>query len=105
MNCVTSQKMDALGQLTGGIAHDFNNLLAIVIGNLELLESGVPMTPDQTQSLRDATNAAERGAGLTQRLLALARKQTLRAEPIQVDSLLEDTKRPVGADVWEKGSR
>ncbi len=87
-----AQKMEALGQLTGGIAHDFNNLLAVIIGNLELLESGVPMTPDQTQSLRDATNAAERGASLTQRLLALARKQTLRAEPIQVDSLLEDTK-------------
>ena len=87
-----AQKMDALGQLTGGIAHDFNNLLAVVIGNLELLESGVPMAPQQANFLRDAANAAERGAGLTQRLLALARKQSLRAEPIEVDSLLENTK-------------
>jgi nitrogen-specific signal transduction histidine kinase/CheY-like chemotaxis protein len=87
-----AQKMEALGQLTGGIAHDFNNLLAVVLGNLELLENDVPMRPDQTACLRDATNAAERGADLTQRLLALARKQPLRAEPIEVDSLLEDTK-------------
>jgi signal transduction histidine kinase/CheY-like chemotaxis protein len=87
-----AQKMDALGQLTGGIAHDFNNLLAVVIGNLDLLESGVPMAPQQAEFLRDAANAAERGAGLTQRLLALARKQSLRAEPIEVGSLLEDTK-------------
>jgi signal transduction histidine kinase/CheY-like chemotaxis protein len=87
-----AQKMEALGQLTGGIAHDFNNLLAVVLGNLELLESGVPMRPDQTECLRDATKAAERGADLTQRLLALSRKQSLRAEPIEVDSLLEDTK-------------
>jgi signal transduction histidine kinase len=84
--------MDALGQLTGGIAHDFNNLLAVVIGNLELIKSDVPMAPQQANFLRDAANAAERGASLIQRLLALARKQSLRAEPIEVDSLLENTK-------------
>ncbi|MBW1843519.1 MAG: hypothetical protein JRJ05_04190 [Deltaproteobacteria bacterium] len=87
-----AQKMDALGQLTGGIAHDFNNLLAVVIGNLELLESGVPMAPQQANFLREAASAAERGASLTQRLLSLARKQSLRAEPIEVDSLLENAK-------------
>jgi len=87
-----AQKMDALGQLTGGIAHDFNNLLAIIIGNLELLESGVPMAPQQAKSLRDATSAAERGASLTQRLLALARKQ----------ALLEDTKNLLARTLGER---
>ncbi len=87
-----SQKMDALGQLTGGIAHDFNNLLAVVLGNLELLESRVPMKPDHAEYLQEATNAAKRGAGLTQRLLSRSRKQPLKADSIQVDSLLEDLK-------------
>ena len=87
-----AQKMEAVGQLTGGVAHDFNNLLAVILGNLELLESGVSMRPNQTELLRDATNAAERGADLTQRLLSLSRKQTLSAEPIEVDSLLENMK-------------
>jgi signal transduction histidine kinase/CheY-like chemotaxis protein len=97
-----AQKMDALGQLTGGIAHDFNNLLAVIIGNLELLESGVPMAPQQAKSLRDATSAAERGASLTQRLLALARKQALRAEPIEVGLLLGDTKNLLARTLGER---
>jgi signal transduction histidine kinase/ActR/RegA family two-component response regulator len=97
-----AQKMDALGQLTGGIAHDFNNLLAVVIGNLELLESDVPMAPQQASFLREAAAAAERGARLTQRLLALARKQPLRAEPIEVDSLLENTKDMLARTLGER---
>jgi signal transduction histidine kinase/CheY-like chemotaxis protein len=97
-----AQKMDALGQLTGGIAHDFNNLLAVVIGNLELLESGVPMAAQHAKYLSDASNAAERGANLTQRLLALARKQSLRPEPIEVGPLLEDTRNLMARTLGER---
>ncbi len=97
-----SQKMDALGQLTGGVAHDFNNLLAVVLGNLELLEHKVPMNPNETEFLHDATEAARRGSELTQRLLATSRKQALRPEPIEVDSLLEDTKKLLARTLGER---
>ncbi len=85
-----SQKMEALGHLTGGVAHDFNNLLAVILGNLELAERSDATTPAVRELLRDAIDAASRGATLTQRLLALSRKQELRPEPIDVFALLDD---------------
>lgn len=72
-----SQKVEALGQLTGGVAHDFNNLLMAVMGSLELLRKRLR---DDARSLRlidAAMKGAERGASLTQRMLAFARKQEL----------------------------
>jgi len=89
------QKMEAIGQLTGGIAHDFNNLLSAVIGNLEMAISRVPGTATEngdtrhlTEPLRGALRAAERGATLTQRLLAFARKQRLSPAAVDVDALI-----------------
>lgn len=72
-----SQKMEAIGQLTGGIAHDFNNLLGVVIGNLQLLERSVAQTPALTRKVHTAMRAAVRGADLTRRLLAFARREIL----------------------------
>ncbi|AMN47977.1 hypothetical protein ACG33_12890 [Steroidobacter denitrificans] len=72
-----SQKMEAIGQLTGGIAHDFNNLLGIVIGNLQLLERSVAQTPALARKVHTAMRAAVRGADLTRRLLAFARREIL----------------------------
>jgi len=85
-----SQKMEALGHLTGGVAHDFNNLLAVVIGNLEMAERSTAVEPEIRELLHEAIDAASRGASLTQRLLALSRKQALRPEPIDVFALLDD---------------
>jgi PAS domain S-box-containing protein len=78
-----AQKMEAIGQLTGGIAHDFNNLLGIVLGNLQLLERSVAESPALTRKVHTAMRAAVRGADLTRRLLALARRQIL--DPTVVD--------------------
>ncbi len=72
-----SQKMEAIGQLTGGVAHDFNNLLSAIIGSLDLAERRAASGADITKFLRNARLAAERGATLTQRMLAFARKQEL----------------------------
>jgi len=82
-----SQKMEAIGQLTGGIAHDFNNLLAAVIGSLELVHKRLPYDPRITPLVENARQGAERGAVLTQRMLAFARKQELKLEPVDVASL------------------
>src|SRR5439155_1024429 len=71
-----SQKVESVGQLTGGVAHDFNNLLTAVIGNLDLLDRHVTSGAGR-KLLRGASRAAERGASLTQRLLAFARRQRL----------------------------
>ena len=72
-----SQKLDAIGQLTGGVAHDFNNLLMAVLGSLELLRKRLPPDPRARLLLENAVQGAERGAALTQRMLAFARKQEL----------------------------
>ncbi len=72
-----AQKMDAVGKLTGGVAHDFNNLLTVILGSLELLEHSVGDDAQSVARVRLATEAAKRGADLTQRLLAFARQQML----------------------------
>ena len=83
-----AQKMEALGQLTGGIAHDFNNLLAVVLGNLELLQSQTSNDNRFTRYIERSIAGARRGAALTQRLLAFSRKHPLRAQSTDVNELL-----------------
>ena len=98
-----AQKMDTIGQLTGGVAHDFNNLLMAVIGSLELLKKRLPEDPRAARLLENAMQGAERGAALTQRLLAFARRQDLRPEAVDIAAVvggMEDLlKRAVGPAV------
>jgi signal transduction histidine kinase len=83
------QKVESLGQLTGGVAHDFNNLLMAVLGNLELLRKLVPDDPKLRRMIDGAIQGAERGATLTKRMLAFARRQELKPETINVPTLVE----------------
>lgn len=83
-----SQKMDAIGQLTGGIAHDFNNLLMVILGSLELAGRRLPDDVRVATLIANATQAAQRGAALTQRMLAFARRQDLDLKPIDVPALV-----------------
>ncbi len=83
-----AQKMETIGQLTGGIAHDFNNLLMAVMGNLDLLRKRLPDDPRLRRLVDGALQGAERGASLTQRLLAFARQQDLRAVPVDLRALI-----------------
>jgi PAS domain S-box-containing protein len=83
-----SQKMEAIGQLTGGVAHDFNNLLAAVLGGLHLLRKRLPDDAKALGLLDNAVQAAKRGAALTQRMLAFARRQDLNIEPINLPDLV-----------------
>jgi PAS domain S-box-containing protein len=85
-----SQKMESIGQLTGGVAHDFNNLLAVILGSLSLLKKGLPDDPRTSRLLEGAIQGAERGATLTKRLLAFARRQELKLEAVSVQKLLPD---------------
>jgi len=81
--------METIGQLTGGVAHDFNNLLMAVMGNLDLLRKRVPDDPRLHRLIDGAMQGAERGASLTQRLLAFARQQDLRAVPVDLRGLIQ----------------
>jgi PAS domain S-box-containing protein len=84
-----AQKMETIGQLTGGVAHDFNNLLMVVMGNLDLLRKRIPDDPRLHRLIDGAVQGAERGASLTQRLLAFARQQDLRAVPVDLRTLIQ----------------
>jgi signal transduction histidine kinase len=83
------QKMESLGQLTGGVAHDFNNLLTAVLGNLELLKKRMPETPLLKRLVDGAISGAERGATLTKRMLAFARRQELQPATVRLSGLVE----------------
>ncbi|HWF01669.1 MAG TPA: response regulator [Caulobacteraceae bacterium] len=83
-----AQKIDTIGQLTGGVAHDFNNLLMAILGSLELLAKRLPDDPRAARLLENAVQGAQRGAALTQRLLAFARRQELRPEAVDVAQLV-----------------
>jgi PAS domain S-box-containing protein len=84
-----AQKMQAIGQLSGGIAHDFNNLLTVILGNLEILGKRVGDDPKVNRLLENATQGALRGVSLTQRMLAFARRQELKTEPVNIDQLVQ----------------
>ncbi len=83
-----AQKMDTIGQLTGGVAHDFNNLLMAMFGSLELLKKRMKDDPKTQELIENALKGAERGASLTQRLLAFARRQELRREALSIPELV-----------------
>jgi PAS domain S-box-containing protein len=83
-----AQKMEAVGNLTGGMAHDFNNLLGVVIGNLDLLRERQIGDADADELARESLDAALRGADLTRRLLAFARRQPLQPTRTDVNELI-----------------
>jgi signal transduction histidine kinase len=106
-----SQKIETMGQLVGGVAHDFNNLLMAVMGNLDLLTRRIGDNPRNKRLVEGALQGARRGATLTQRLLAFARRQELQSRPTDIVALLEDMRglitRSVGPmiDVTMAGSQ
>lgn len=84
-----AQKMEAVGQLTGGIAHDFNNLLTAILGSMLLLRKRMPESDERALRLVDnAVQGAQRGASLTQRLLAFSRGQTLKPGVVDIPELV-----------------
>ena len=83
-----SQKLDAIGQLTGGVAHDFNNLLMVILTSLELIRRRVADDEGLIRLVNNAMQGARRGATLTQRMLAFARRQELKPVAVDVAALV-----------------
>jgi PAS domain S-box-containing protein len=86
-----AQKMEAVGQLTGGVAHDFNNILTVIIGMTEILSQELAGDPSLAPLVASVDEAATRGAQLTQRMLAFARKQPLHARNFDLNEIVTRT--------------
>ncbi len=97
-----AQRLEAVGQLTGGIAHDFNNLLTVVSGNLQLLEDETGHTAAARDAIGGALRAVGRGAELTRKLLAFARRQRLSPSPLDPAELLQDLGRMLSRTLGEQ---
>jgi PAS domain S-box-containing protein len=109
-----SQKLEAMGQLTGGVAHDFNNLLTVFATSAELLAAKLADRPELLKFVTPMGQAADRGAQLTGRLLAFARKQPLKLSVIDLNEIVArshfmlkrmlgeqiETRVELAADLW-----
>ncbi len=84
-----SQKMEAIGQLAGGIAHDFNNILTAIIGYSSIMQLKLPDNSQLKKSAEQITATAERGASLTQGLLAFSRKQATNPVVVDLNEILD----------------
>lgn len=84
-----SQRLESIGRLTGGIAHDFNNLLTVILGNSELMVERLDDNPRLRDLAEMCGNAALRGAELTNRLLAFARRQPLAPKSTDINRLVK----------------
>ncbi|GAB1342297.1 hypothetical protein MASR1M101_14240 [Gemmatimonas sp.] len=85
-----AQKLEAVAQLAGGIGHDYNNLLTVIRGATGFLREGVGPTSPHLEDIAAIERATERAEELTRRLLAVGRRQMLRAEPVELNALLSD---------------
>jgi PAS domain S-box-containing protein len=98
-----AQKMEAIGQLTGGIAHDFNNLLTVILGCSEVIGDETRNDPRIHKMAGMIGDAAQRGADLTHRMLAFARRQALQPTSVNINQLLKSMesflRRTLSADI------
>lgn len=87
-----SQKMEALGKLTGGIAHDYNNMLGVILGYSELLKEKLSSNPKLQKYVSEIHHAGNRGAKLTQKLLAFSRQKPSESSTLNINTLLSNYK-------------
>jgi signal transduction histidine kinase len=97
-----SHKMQALGQLTGGIAHDFNNLLTVIQGSADMLCRDELPEPKRKRFAQAIVQAASNAAVLTSQLLAFARRQPLKPEPINLNHLILEMSELIDRTVGER---
>ena len=93
---IQSQKMESIGRLAGGVAHDFNNLLMAISGYTELVADTLPAEHEARDDLREIRKATARAAGLTQQLLAFARKQIMDPRVVDLAELVHDVEKLLG---------
>ena len=83
-----TQRLEAVAELTGGVAHEFNNILTAIMGALDLI-ARAPDSRDKVVRLAGhGQAAATRGARLVRQLLTFARRQNLKPEVFNPNSVL-----------------
>ncbi len=86
-----AQKMEALGNLVGGIAHDFNNSLAAMNANLYLMRKEAEGRRALEERIGKVSALVDSSAKMIAQLLAFARKDAVRMEPVDLRALAEET--------------
>ncbi len=82
------QKMEAVGQLAGGVAHDFNNLLTVINGYSSMLVESKSLADKERQIADLVLQAGEKAADLTGQLLAFGRRQLLKPQVLDLNTLI-----------------
>ncbi|OGQ96886.1 MAG: hypothetical protein A2521_04635 [Deltaproteobacteria bacterium RIFOXYD12_FULL_57_12] len=100
---IQTQKMESIGRLAGGVAHDFNNLLTAILGYSELALMKLPEGHEIRENLLIIKDAGDKAAALTRQLLAFSRKQQLKMEPVNLNTIISHMgkmlQRLIGEDV------
>ncbi len=96
-----SQKMEAVGRLAGGIAHDFNNLLTSILGFSHMALEEIPEDLDAVEDLKEVILAATRAQNLTQKLLAISRKELFNSRPVDLNQLVRDMNKLIRVTIHE----
>lgn len=76
-----SKKLKSLGVMAGGIAHNFNNNLAIILGNIELLESELQSNSYALSCIKDSTFAITRSKDLVDQILTFSKRGSIDSPP------------------------
>ncbi len=89
-----AQRIEAVGRLAGGIAHDLNNMLTTIVGYSMFLEQSLAADDENRRAdVAEIRKAADRSAALTRSLLAFARRELIRPQPLNLNEVVRDTER------------
>jgi PAS domain S-box-containing protein len=86
-----SQKLESVGRLAGGVAHDFNNLLSVILGTVDLTLDAMSRDAEHREEFQTIRKAADQAGRLTRNLLAFSRRQVMRPEALDLNSLVDET--------------
>ncbi len=96
-----AQKMEAVGRLAGGVAHDFNNILTAIVALSNVLLEEIPEGSSQWCDANEIRKAAERAGALTKQLLAFSRKQKIAPQVLNLNQVIEDSRRLLSRMIGE----
>jgi len=96
-----AQKVETVGRLVGGVAHDFNNRLLVILGYAQMLKESLAENPELASYAELVLASAQRSAELTHQLLAYSRQQVLRPRPIDLNAVVDETRRMLDRVVSE----
>ncbi len=94
-----AQRLESLGQLAGGVAHDFNNLLGVILNFTLFVKETVSRAAEEpggdrwqpaAKDLERVVRATESATRLTHQLLAFARREVVRPQSLNVNTVVAE---------------